>query len=1021
MKIILVSFLIFVLLFQVVTFGNFQEADAHRVGNMAECKTVKVKAEILSITIDEWKGKTKNYFDPPRLLLYDDYGEVEIAYSMWEPSHKSKGQGGKVDGVIDLSKWSLSKSKTIPYGTSNSKDSYQFPKHNILLHDTCWADVKNLVVTMSVQEVDDGESYKKVWYTEPFTKWTSGTLLENAVTTVIDKVVKGPVGTVLTLPKSIYDAAHITKNDFLGANSIIYDLESNELKKYYYYDFKTKGDSGDTTIKLRVIILDDPQKQAGLGLPLDDNYASSDIPDWIKQNADWWEQGLISDKDFASGLGFMVKERLIHVDNIDFDPNGDIEISDDIEIPEWIKNNARWWADGIISDNDFKSGIQHMVKENVISFKEKRQILTQRTLEMNYDNIKNLYELNKWNELTAKWLLEVKNTESKLSDDLAKSAWNEYSEDKTQELMTMASELDGIQKEVSDDANKLVGVLAGIKNIEDALKENAKKLGISQKDLDSSSKNAIKGFDEVKKLQNLQGTKDGYKQADKAQKQADSKKTQIDSAVDDSDNGIKLQKNTFILDKNDYPNSGSSFTPDKTMEISKASAALVGDPCIPGSTFIVLHFEFKNSSNKIITYPIILDVRQEHNGEFVQNLDLRNYDPYLKISPYSEEISDSVRHPPPGTHSFKIDGFAIADTSTNTAFRYEKSSPLILVVIVPDCVKKTQNGDSSVGDPSVGDSAVDDSEGYVVLDNYSDQSLVGILDKIKDDSKKLSSVIDKGKKITSKLQDSIDDDSLPGLDYDLTEKELTKLENTGSSSIGLLIESEEYAPNCKDKIKINVHIGNDDLVNRNIGWPIDVTLIENGPRGTITHVVQTWVGEGQLTINNPPPGTYSFDVKSAILQDDSKADIFSGEYISISTPRTVNVAACNDSTDKIDSSVTSDSQCTDDYAKYGEIKVIDRWGSYDKEDSYYFFNVGWSFEHSNPYFKNNVNSMTVDVDITGPFDNGPPTKTVRTDYNGKIRIGWQIENFGTYTFKIINFQNMGSYCGNGDTITVTVP
>ena len=35
-------------------------------------------------------------------------------------------------------------------------------------------------------------------------------------------------------------------------------------------------------------------------------------------------------------------------------------------IPEWIKNNAKWWSDGIISDQDFVSGIEFMIKEKII-------------------------------------------------------------------------------------------------------------------------------------------------------------------------------------------------------------------------------------------------------------------------------------------------------------------------------------------------------------------------------------------------------------------------------------------------------------------------------------------------------------------------------------------------------------------------------------------------------------------------------------------------------------------------------
>jgi len=36
------------------------------------------------------------------------------------------------------------------------------------------------------------------------------------------------------------------------------------------------------------------------------------------------------------------------------------------KVPTWIKNNAKWWADGQIGDSDFTGGIEHMIKEKII-------------------------------------------------------------------------------------------------------------------------------------------------------------------------------------------------------------------------------------------------------------------------------------------------------------------------------------------------------------------------------------------------------------------------------------------------------------------------------------------------------------------------------------------------------------------------------------------------------------------------------------------------------------------------------
>ncbi len=85
------------------------------------------------------------------------------------------------------------------------------------------------------------------------------------------------------------------------------------------------------------------------------------IPNWIRTNANWWSDGLISDNDFVSGIEFLIKERIMQIPET---ANSSTQSSQ--EIPSWIKNNAGWWADGQITDNDFVLGIQFMIKEGIM-------------------------------------------------------------------------------------------------------------------------------------------------------------------------------------------------------------------------------------------------------------------------------------------------------------------------------------------------------------------------------------------------------------------------------------------------------------------------------------------------------------------------------------------------------------------------------------------------------------------------------------------------------------------------------
>ena len=84
------------------------------------------------------------------------------------------------------------------------------------------------------------------------------------------------------------------------------------------------------------------------------------IPDWIKNNAEWWAAGVIDDNSFIQGIQFLVKENILKI------PPTVQGASSSSEIPDWIKNNAEWWAAGVIDDNSFIQGIQFLIKEGIL-------------------------------------------------------------------------------------------------------------------------------------------------------------------------------------------------------------------------------------------------------------------------------------------------------------------------------------------------------------------------------------------------------------------------------------------------------------------------------------------------------------------------------------------------------------------------------------------------------------------------------------------------------------------------------
>ncbi len=87
-----------------------------------------------------------------------------------------------------------------------------------------------------------------------------------------------------------------------------------------------------------------------------------EIPDWIKNNALWWSNDQISESDFISGVEYMIQNRIILIPQI---PQS--ESSQNTIVPTWIKNNAGWWGQGLITDEDFVSGFEYLIKNGIIS------------------------------------------------------------------------------------------------------------------------------------------------------------------------------------------------------------------------------------------------------------------------------------------------------------------------------------------------------------------------------------------------------------------------------------------------------------------------------------------------------------------------------------------------------------------------------------------------------------------------------------------------------------------------------
>ena len=85
------------------------------------------------------------------------------------------------------------------------------------------------------------------------------------------------------------------------------------------------------------------------------------IPFWIKDLAKMWvTQPLVTDKDFGRAIGYLIQHEVIKIPYTE--PEGDSITN----IPDWVKTNAEWWVTGKISDTEFTVALQYLIKKGII-------------------------------------------------------------------------------------------------------------------------------------------------------------------------------------------------------------------------------------------------------------------------------------------------------------------------------------------------------------------------------------------------------------------------------------------------------------------------------------------------------------------------------------------------------------------------------------------------------------------------------------------------------------------------------
>jgi len=84
------------------------------------------------------------------------------------------------------------------------------------------------------------------------------------------------------------------------------------------------------------------------------------VPQWIKQNANWWATDQISDSEFLESIDFLFEKGIVFV------PGKGVNAETNWSVPTWYKTIAEWWSDDKISDDEFLLAIENLVAREII-------------------------------------------------------------------------------------------------------------------------------------------------------------------------------------------------------------------------------------------------------------------------------------------------------------------------------------------------------------------------------------------------------------------------------------------------------------------------------------------------------------------------------------------------------------------------------------------------------------------------------------------------------------------------------
>jgi len=100
----------------------------------------------------------------------------------------------------------------------------------------------------------------------------------------------------------------------------------------------------------------------------------TNVPSWFKNNAKWWKEDKISDEEIINAIENLLKRGIIKLDSTKIKIETTIPESrlflppnkDGASMPSYVKNTFESWEEGVFSDSDVANTIKFLIEANLV-------------------------------------------------------------------------------------------------------------------------------------------------------------------------------------------------------------------------------------------------------------------------------------------------------------------------------------------------------------------------------------------------------------------------------------------------------------------------------------------------------------------------------------------------------------------------------------------------------------------------------------------------------------------------------